>query len=179
MKNLPKKAKTALIAVVLVIAIGIGGIFIYNDIQALFRFEDTNGPDNYQLEHINDGDIIEMTYGSIGTPRVRDEIIGNEVLISANNFTGIYDVFYTNLLGKSDFVLDLSEFVVESGNLKAVIILDDEIVGEIAFNDEELLFKEFRLDDINGNIHFRIAGEDAKFRMRMSKSDYESYAKMQ
>lgn len=176
--KIPEKLKKALIIVVAVVAIVAFAFIFFLDTKDLYKMEDTNGADNYQLQYINDHNIINLDYGALGAPRVRDELVGSDIVLTSGNFTGIYDVFYTNLIGKSDFVLDLTEFTVKSGNLKAVIIHDDVIVKEIDFNDPELLFNDFRLDNINGTVHFRIAGEQADFTLRMPKSEYERFAHM-
>ena len=97
--------------------------------------------------------------------------ITNMTEISSEKFTGVYEVLYTNLLGKSDFVLKLYDFKVNSGNFKMVVVHDGEIVETIT----EENYEEFILEDINGTVSLVIAGESADFSFEMTSFDYDSF----
>ena len=136
--------------------------------------EDTNGPDNYNLQTINDLMIIDGDMGMTGGVTTKHDLIGSGITISSDGFTGIYDVLWTNYLGKSDITLDLTNLVVNGGNFKAVLILDDKIVDVIPFNQEDP-FYEFRLDDVNGYFVLRLAGESADFKFSITEHEYDRF----
>jgi len=137
------------------------------------HIEDTNGPDNYALQTITDENIIKMDIGATGGPKISKNILqGDNVEFSAEKFTGVYEVLYDNFIGKSDFEIDLSGFVVEEGNFKMVVIHNDKIVATL----EPDLFVEYRLEDVTGTVSLRIAGESASFTFNMSKMDYDHHA---
>ena len=136
--------------------------------------EDTNGPDNYNLQVLNDFDIINGDMGMTGGISVKHDLIGSGITISSKGFAGVYDVLWANYLGKSDITLDLTTLTVTEGNFKAVLLLDDEIIEVIPFNQEDP-FYAFRLDDVNGHFVLRLAGESAAFEFHITEHEYERF----
>ncbi len=136
--------------------------------------EDTNGPDNYNLQVIKDSMILDGDMGMTGGVSVKHDLIGSGITISSKGFTGVYDVLWNNYLGKSDITLDLTNLVVNGGNFKAVLILDDQIVDVIPFNQEDP-FYTFRLDDVNGYFVLRLAGESAEFKFSITELEYDRF----
>ena len=119
-------------------------------------------------------DIIAGDMGMTGGISIKKDLVGDGITISSDGFSGVYDVLWTNYLGKSDIMLDLTALTVTEGNFKACLVLDDEIVGVIPFNQEDP-FYTFRLDDVNGTFYLRLAGESAAFQFNMLESEYEEY----
>ena len=70
------------------------------------HIEDTNGAENYELQTITDDNIINQDMGAMGFT-VSTNNITNMTEFSSKKFTGVHEVVYSNLLGKSDFVLNL------------------------------------------------------------------------
>ena len=136
--------------------------------------EDTNGPDNYNLQVINDSIILDGDMGMTGGITTKHDLIGSGITISSKGFTGVYDVLWNNYLGKSDITLDLTALTVTEGNFKAVLMLDDEIIEVIPFNQEDP-FYEFRLDDVNGHFVLRLAGETAAFQFSITEQEYDRF----
>ena len=165
MKNIKNKL---FVPVILVIVI-IGAIMLFN--SDLEHIEDTNGAENFELQTITDEDIAKIEMGSLNVT-TKSNTITNMTEISSKKFTGVYEVLYTNLLGKSDFVLELYELEINGGNFKMAIVQDGEIVKVLTEeNYENTVF-----DDINGTVSLVIAGESADFSFKMSSFDYESFA---
>ena len=170
-----KKLKDILWIVFAVALIAVAAIWFLGD--DLEHIEDTNGPDNYALTTITDENIIGRDMGALNPVTVRKSginlgsvSIDSHVELYSDNFTGVYELFYQNLLGKSDFVLNLDHLTVESGNFKMVVLVEEQIVATIEPSNEPI---EFRLDDINGYVSVRIAGESASYSFSMPKHEYD------
>lgn len=129
------------------------------------EIEDTNGPDDYTLATITDDNIINLDLGASGysmSPGSESEdYMTTNTKFKADNFSGVSEIFGTNLLGKSDITIDLNSIQVDSGNFRLMVLLDDEIVYE--FNNDELL-QTCELRDVNGYVSIRMAGESAAFK---------------
>lgn len=157
------------IAVIAFAAVGCFWIFG----SGLEHIPDTNGPEDYSLTTITDENIIKQDLGSIGGPTISQSILfGDGYEFSAKKFTGVYEILYDNFIGKSDFVLDLTNFVVTEGNVRLVVIHNDQIVAELTPD----MFVEYRLEDITGTVSLRIAGESAAFSFFMSGHDYNFHS---
>ena len=102
MKNIKSKLFVPVILIVVIIA----GIMLFN--TDLEHIEDTNGADNFELQTITDEDIAKIEMGSLNVG-VSTNNITNMNEISSSKFTGVYEVLYTNLIGKSDFLLNIYE----------------------------------------------------------------------
>ena len=165
MKNIKNKLFVPVILIVVIIA----GVMLFN--TDLEHIEDTNGADNFELQTITDEDIAKIEMGSLNVG-VSTNNITNMTEISSSKFTGVYEVLYTNLIGKSDFLLNIYDFQINSGNFKMVVVHDGEIVHTITPENAE----EFLLEDISGTVSLVIAGESADFSFEMAKFEYDSFS---
>lgn len=159
---------------ILVIIVGLvgAGVAIFmllgNDLE---HIEDTNGADNYALQSITDEDIISLGTGSMGVGTKTNKISGMTEIYS-EKFTGVYEVLYTNLLGKSDFLINIHAFEINGGNFKMVVVHNDEIVATLTPENAD----EYLLEDVSGKVSLVIAGESADFSFKMSNFDYDSFS---
>lgn len=130
---------------------------------------DENGPDDTSLATITEENIINMDLGASSysmSPSSEDENYMNSLTkFKGSEFSGVAEIYYTNFLGKSDVIVNLENIVVNSGNFKVVVLLNDEIVHE--FNNEDMA-QSFRMDDIKGYYSVRIVGESADFKAYMN-----------
>lgn len=137
---------------------------------------DSNGPDDLSLTVITEQNILDMDLGSTGikTGTSNTKVLGvnidNEVKISADNFSGVYEIGHTYYLGSSDVYVTFTNFQVTGGNLKFVVVNEDKIIYTIEPGEPV----DVLLEDLTGNVSFRLAGESAAFQLVISKSNYES-----
>ncbi len=165
-KTEPIKSKFLLVIIIVAVVIA-GFMLLTSDLE---HIEDTNGPDNYRLQQITDDNIVNMDIGAMGVGRSNNTIT-NMTKISSDKFTGVYEVLYTNLIGKSDFMLDIYGLNVKSGNFKMVIVHDGKIVKTMT----EENYEETLIEDINGTVSLVIAGESADFSFEMTTFEYDSF----
>ena len=159
-----KKLGSFLVVVVALVCVAIG--VFGNKVE---HIEDTNGADNYALTTITDQQIIDQSMGSKGI-RTIVSVFDSKVEISADKFTGVYEIGSVNYIGFGDLQLDLYEFEVTAGNLKLCFVQDDKIVEVIEPGD----LIECHLEDVSGTTRLIIAGESAAFQLKISKMDYEA-----
>lgn len=133
--------------------------------------EDTNGPNNYSLQTIKNSNIVNLDIGATNVV-ISNDSITNMTKISSKKFSGVYEVLYVNLLGESDFLLNIYDFKLNSGNFKMVVVHDGKIVKIITKENCDEIF----LEDINGTVSLVIAGESADFSFKMSTFDYEQFS---
>ncbi len=162
----PIKSKLILVIIIIVVAIG-GFMLLTSDLE---HIEDTNGPDNYRLQQITDENIVNMDMGALNVGKSNNTIT-NMTKISSDKFTGVYEVLYINLIGKSDFLLNLYDLNVKSGNFKMVVVHDGKIVKTMT----EENYEETLLEDINGTVSLVIAGESADFSFEMTTFEYDDF----
>ncbi len=165
MRNIKNKLFVPVILVVVII----GAVVFFN--SDLEHIEDTNGAENFELQTITDEDIAKIEMGSLNVTTSTNNIT-NMTEISSKKFTGVHEVLYTNLLDKSDFMLDLYDFKVNGGNFKMAVVHDGKIVKTIT----EENYEETLIEDINGTVSLVIAGESADFSFKMSNFDYDSFS---
>lgn len=129
---------------------------------------DENGPDNFNLATITKENIVDLDLGASSysmSPGSEDEdYMTSMTKFKGKEFSGVAEVYGTNLVGKSDITVYLDNIAVDSGNFKVLVLLDDEIVHE--FNNQEM-FQECELKDVKGYVSVRIAGETADFKCWM------------
>ena len=155
-KNLNPKIKNALWIVFAVAMVAIFAVmFLKNDLK---HIEDTNGSDNYSLQTITDENICKLDIGALNV-KEQEALIGDTVTYKSNRFTGVYEVFSTNIV-TNRFEIDVHHAQVNSGNFKMVLCVDDKIVHPFALNE---LSQNFVLEDVKGTVSLRIAGESADF----------------
>lgn len=126
---------------------------------------DENGPEDYSLATITEENLIQMDLGasaySTSPGSDEDDYMYKLTKVKGKEFSGVVELWGTNLLGKSDQTVDLSTIQVDSGNFQLVATLDDEIVH--VFDNEEMS-QTYELRDANGYFAIRMAGETADFK---------------
>ena len=167
--NFIRMIKNKLFVPIILVVVIIAGVMLFN--SDLEHIEDTNGAENFELQTITDEDIAKIEMGSLNVGTSKNSIT-NMTEISSSKFTGVYEVLYTNLIGKSDFLLNIYDFQINSGNFKMVVVHDGEIVHTITPENAE----EFLLEDISGTVSLVIAGESADFSFEMAKFEYDSFS---
>lgn len=155
------KFKNAVVWIAAIVVLIFGGYSLLT--SDLEHIEDTNGPDNYRLQQINDYNIINMDIGALNLNE-SDQLFSSLPLISSKKFTGVSDVYTTNIWGNR-FDITLYTTEVKSGNLRIVLIHNDEIVHEFKLNE---LSETYTLENPKGTVSLRIAGESADFKFSYS-----------
>lgn len=164
-----KNIKNKLFVPVIIVVVIIGAVMLFN--SDLKHIEDTNGAENFALQTITDEDIAKIEMGSLNVGTSKNSIT-NMTEISSSKFTGVYEVLYTNLIGKSDFLLNIYDFQINGGNFKMAVVHDGKIVKTLT----EENYEETLLEDINGTVSLVIAGESADFSFKMTTFEYDSFA---
>ena len=173
-----KRMKDILFGIAVIAFIAVFAVWMLkSDIAPI---EDTNGPADISLNTITDANILNMDLGALNAATVKKSKVNlgavsveSRVKISSQEFSGVYELFYQNLIGKSDFLLTMDHLTVEGGNFRMVVIHEDEIVAEITPSEEPI---DFMLEDISGYVSVRIAGESAAYNLSMSQFDYDTLA---
>ena len=124
----------------------------------LEHIEDTNGAENYQLTTITDSNIILRDIGAKGLTRVKNNITNTEEFKS-DKFTGVEEIYGVNIIGNR-MDITITNLQVDSGNFKAVVVHNDEIVHEFRNNE---MMETFTLENPKGYVAIRVAGESADF----------------
>lgn len=124
----------------------------------LEHIEDTNGPDIYKLQEINDGNIISMDTGALNFTQA-NELFNSLPVYKSDKFTGVAEIYGTNIKGNR-LDITLYNLWVKSGNFRVVLIHNDEIVHEFKLNE---LMQTYTLENPDGYVAIRIAGESADF----------------
>lgn len=155
MRNLKKLISFIVVVVFLVVF----AIWMFS--SDLEHIEDTNGA-TFQLQQITDSNIINMDIGALNVSKTKTPL--SETEYSSDKFTGVYDIFTTDIVGNR-FDVTLFNTVVNSGNFKVVLIHNDEIVHEFKLNE---LMQTYTLENPHGAVSLRIAGESADFEFAYS-----------
>ncbi len=129
----------------------------------LQHIEDTNGDNNFELQQITDENIRKMDIGALNVVE-ENAVIGETVTYKSNKFTGVYEVFYENII-TNRFEITINHARVDVGNFKMVLCVDDEIVHTFTLNE---LTQTHVLENVKGTVSLRIAGESAKFQFDYS-----------
>ncbi|MBQ7295226.1 MAG: hypothetical protein IJW86_03410 [Clostridia bacterium] len=153
-----EKLKKILLPVGAVIFVAVIVVMMFT--SDLEHIEDTNGADNYSLQQITDSNIINMDTGALNL-KITEDIISNTVTYSSDKFTGVEEIYGTNLVGNR-FEITVYHAQVNSGNFKIVLLEDDKIVHEFKLNE---LMQTYVLENPSGHIALRIAGESADFKL--------------
>lgn len=150
------KLKNLLIGIVAVILVG---YFVISMLTSnLKHIEDTNGVDNYNLQQITEYNIINMDIGALNLTE-SNELFNNLPTYKSDKYTGVSEIYMTNIWGNR-FDITLYNLRVKSGNFKVVLLHNDEIVHEFKLNE---LSESYTLENPNGTVSLRIAGESADF----------------
>ncbi|MBE6774863.1 MAG: hypothetical protein E7543_01585 [Ruminococcaceae bacterium] len=121
------------------------------------HIEDTNGPDIYKLQEISDSNIINMDVGALNFSVTDTPVTLKEY--KSDKFTGVAELYQNNIYGNR-FDITLYNLWVESGNFRVVLVHNGEIVHEFKLNE---LMQTYTLENPNGSVSLRIAGESADF----------------
>ena len=151
-----EKNKKILFGIMAVVLIAVCGIWFLTDNTQ--HIEDTNGADNYKLQSITDDNIINRDIGALNVKESKSSITGTTTY-SSDKFTGVYEIFGENIVGNR-FDISINHAAVSSGNFKMVLVHNDEIVHEFKLNE---LMQDYTLENPNGYVALRIAGESADF----------------
>lgn len=150
------KLKNLLIGIVAVILVG---YFVISMLTSnLKHIEDTNGAENYNLQQITEYNIINMDIGALNLTE-SNELFNNLPTYKSDKYTGVSEIYMTNIWGNR-FDITLYNLRVKSGNFKVVLVHNDEIVHEFKLNE---LSESYTLENPNGTVSLRIAGESADF----------------
>lgn len=151
-----EKLKKLLIGIVAVILVG---YFVISMLTSnLKHIEDTNGAENYNLQQITEYNIINMDIGALNLTE-SNELFNNLPTYKSDKYTGVSEIYMTNIWGNR-FDITLYNLRVKSGNFKVVLLHNDEIVHEFKLNE---LSESYTLENPNGTVSLRIAGESADF----------------
>ena len=151
-----EKLKKVLMILGVVIFVAVAAVWIFStDIE---HIEDTNGPDNYTLQQINDENIINMDVGALNYKESKD-VLSNTITYSSDKFTGVAEIYNNNIKGNR-LDITVNHARVDSGNFKLVLLHKGEIVHEFRLNE---LMQTYTLKNPSGNVSLRIAGESADF----------------
>ena len=141
------------------------GVVVFLVVFAIWMFssdlkhiEDTNGADNYNLQQITEYNIINMDIGALNLTE-SNELFNNLPTYKSDKYTGVSEIYMTNIWGNR-FDITLYNLRVKSGNFKVVLLHNDEIVHEFKLNE---LSESYTLENPNGTVSLRIAGESADF----------------
>lgn len=153
-----EKMKKMIAAVGVIVLIAVCAVwFLSSDLE---HIEDTNGADNFALQTITDDNIIKRDFGAMGLKTTTDAV-SNTTTYSSNKFTGVEEIYGMNIWGNR-FEITVNHARVDSGNFKIVLLEDDKIVHEFSLNE---LTQTYVLENPNGYISLRIAGESADFQL--------------
>ena len=162
-----KKKNNVIAVTVVVLAVILGFVFF----GGTEHIEDINGAEITGLNTITDANIINQDLGALGVCVTRNNIT-NMVEISSKKFSGVYEVLYANLIGKSDFYVNLYDMHINGGNFKMVVVHDGKIVATLTPENCD----EYILEDISGTVSLVIAGECADFSFKMTQFDYDEFS---
>lgn len=127
------------------------------------EIEDTNGADDYSLATITEENIINEDLGASGLSKSESSHT-DLITYSSKNFSGVEEIYTSDYFMNSDVIIEVNTLSVTEGNLSLVVLLDDEIVHEFKAGE---LTETFEMEDVNGTVDIKIAGESAKFEFQM------------
>lgn len=151
-----EKMKKILTGAAVLLFVAVGLVWIFG--TGTKHIEDTNGPDNYTLQTINDYNILNMDVGARNYKESKS-LISDTVTYSSDKFTGVAEIYSENIWGNR-LDITINHASVNSGNFKIVLIHNDEIVHEFKLNE---LMQSYTLENPRGFVALRIAGESADF----------------
>ena len=130
------------------------------------EYEDTNGPDIYDLTQISDENIAKLELGASNYSQKpgsdESDNLSKMTEFKSDNFNGVAEIYRTWLAGKSDLTIDVSNLQVNSGNYRLSVVQDGEIIYDFPLNE---MMQTYELRDTNGDIAIRMSGESADFYM--------------
>ncbi len=148
--------KKLIVLIAIVIIFVAGSFLVFN--SGIEHIEDTNGADNYSLQEITDDNIINMDTGALNLVK-SNELFNDLPVYKSDKYTGVSEIYLTNLI-TNRFDITLYNTYVNSGNLRIVLIYNDEIVHDFKINE---VIQTYTLENVNGTVSLRVAGESADF----------------
>ena len=115
---------------------------------------DTNGAEVIALNTITDADIAAMSGTSVGLG-VRNSSSSDATVCYSERFSGVETLYDA----EAACTVTLSDITVTSGNLRVVVLLDNQIVHDFPMNGSAPAF------DMPAGSSLRIAGESAAFEL--------------
>lgn len=129
--------------------------------NSIEHIEDTNGPEDYTLQTINDGNIEQMNYGAKGFSYTTDNIT-NRNTYKSKKYSGVTEIIGETPISNS-YTLYVNYYDLNEGNAKLVLTKDDKIVHEFLPNEGP---QDFTVENARGAyISLRLAGESASFKL--------------
>lgn len=122
------------------------------------HIEDTNGPDVYTLQTITDENIINRDLGAMGLEKSTSKL-SNRITYSSDCFSGVDELHMAQYFASS-MVITVHDPRVTAGNLRLVVLVDDEIVHDFPLNEGD---QTCELQVTSGTVAIRLAGESAEF----------------
>ena len=151
-----ERLKKLLFIVGIVVFVAVFGVSMLT--KSIDHIEDTNGAENYSLQEITDYNIINMDIGAKNFSESKSVLSGLPEY-SSKKFTGVAEVYRTNIVANR-FDITLYNTCVNAGNLRIVLVHNDEIVHEFKLNE---LIQSYTLENPKGTVSLRVAGESADF----------------
>lgn len=123
---------------------------------------DTNGDDDYSLGKLTEEDIINSTEYQIRSVNSRKEANGTYKY----SITGLSGVYTLKKVEGSYGVLSFNVTItLHSGNLRACVVKNGEIVREIPIGE----FTQINISNPDGKYEIKLAGESASFDLEINK----------
>lgn len=127
------------------------------------HIEDTNGPEDFSLATLTEEDILGSSLKST-TNMSTEKTKGLTTYCKAQKFSGVTDLYEETVMWSSGMTMEVSSSVTE-GNARLLLLLDGALIHEFDINAEN---QTFTLDEFEGTITLRLAGESAKYDIRFS-----------
>lgn len=147
-----------------VLLIILGFLFLEScGINNLKHIEDINGEDNYSLNTLTEKDILSKNPHALFVKSLRTEK-NKKIKFSCEKFSGVSDITSYNLEEDKEYIFIVNA-TINKGNGEIFIYKDGKKVASIDWR----LNQEIKLENINGKIYFRIAGESANMNIEIEK----------
>ncbi len=121
------------------------------------QIEDTNGTDNYDLNTLTDEDFFKQSnvtkFGSVTSK------INNQATLKVKKMSGVEALDKINV--SSGNLTIHTNLKITAGNIKLVLIYNDEIIKEFKINEEDSY-----TGIVNGVYYLKIATESANFNLQ-------------
>lgn len=129
----------------------------------LNHIEDVNGDDNYSLNTLTEKDVLSKNPHALFF-KSRTTEINKKFKFSCEKFSGVSDITSYNLKNDKKYIFIVNA-TINKGNGEIFIYKDGKRVASIDWS----LNQEIELENFNGKISFRIAGESANMNIEIEK----------
>lgn len=137
-------------------------LFLGNGVE---HIEDTNGAEDFSITTITDEQILAINCESVGMGKKSSIFSGDTVTYYSNKFTGVYELYYTEVLASTGMSITVNHAEVTAGNARIVVIMEGEIIHDFALNE---LTQTYLIENPKGRVSLRIVGESAAFELDYS-----------